>query len=354
MKKAKSRIAVELEKWFAVVKRPMPWRTKPTPYVCWLSEIMMQQTTYAAVLPYYERFLKKFPTVEKLAAAKEGEVLKAWEGLGYYARARNLLKAARQIMSAAGTAPPRDRASSRGGLSTSEAAAKRSLEWCVSPVQGVRGDIRWPSTSAEWAQIPGVGPYTAAALASVLNGERVPVVDGNVARVFARVWKLTDDFSKLPARAKLAERLQPEIEKCRVPGDFNQAMMELGALVCTPKNPDCAKCPLAKMCAAKKDGSWADYPVKKEKKQLPVRTVTSVIIRDAKGRVLLVQNREGGLLKGLWELPTVETAADVTQVFSHFKLEQKNFMATRRDAEFKDPKKVPLTTATRKALAAVI
>ena len=272
----------------------------------------MQQTTYAAVLPYYERFLKKFPTVEKLAAAKESEVLKAWEGLGYYARARNLLKAARQI---------------------------------------VKG--RWPRTSTEWAQIPGVGPYTAAALSSVLSGERVPVVDGNVARVFARVWKLTDDFSKLPARAKLAERLQPEIEKCRVPGDFNQAMMELGALVCTPKSPDCVKCPLAKMCAAKKDGSWTDYPVKKGKRELPVRKVTSVIIKDAKGRVLLVQNREGGLLKGLWELPTMESAADVTQVFSHFKLEQRNFKVARSDAEFRDPKKVPLTTATRKALAAL-
>ena len=302
-------LAVNLENWFVKVKRPMPWRRRPSPYVCWLSEIMMQQTTYAAVLPYYERFLKKFPTVEKLAAAEESEVLKAWEGLGYYARARNLLKAARQI---------------------------------------AKG--RWPSTSAEWAQIPGVGPYTAAALSSVLSGERVPVVDGNVARVFARVWKLTDDFSKLPARAKLAERLQPEIERCRVPGDFNQAMMELGALVCTPKSPDCKRCPLAKMCAANKDGSWTDYPVKKGKKELPVRRVTSVIVKDAKGRVLLVQNREGGLLKGLWELPTVEPAADVTQVFSHFKLEQKNFKATRSDAEFHDPKKVPLSTATRKAL----
>ena len=140
-------LAANLENWFAKVKRPMPWRRRPSPYVCWLSEIMMQQTTYAAVLPYYERFLKKFPTVEKLAAAEESEVLKAWEGLGYYARARNLLKAARQI---------------------------------------AKG--RWPSTSAEWAQIPGVGPYTAAALSSVLSGERVPVVDGNVARVFARVW----------------------------------------------------------------------------------------------------------------------------------------------------------------------
>ena len=297
----------------------MPWRRRPSPYVCWLSEIMMQQTTYAAVLPYYERFLKKFPTVEKLAAAKEGEVLKAWEGLGYYARARNLLKGAKRIVSEAGETP-------------------------VSPVC-------WPRSSAEWAQIPGVGPYTAAALASVLNGERVPVVDGNVARVFARVWKLTHDFSKLPARAKLAARLQPEIDKCRVPGDFNQAMMELGALVCTPKSPECAKCPLAKVCASQKDGSWADYPVRKGRKELPVRKVTSVIVRDAKGRVLLVQNREGGLLKGLWELPTLESAADVTQVFSHFKLEQRNFKAARVDAEFKDPKRVPLTTATKKALS---
>ena len=277
----------------------------------------MQQTTYAAVLPYYERFLKKFPTVADLAKADEGEVLKAWEGLGYYARARNLLKAARLIVE------------------------KRN------PFR-----FRWPSTSAEWARIPGVGPYTAAALSSVLSGERVPVVDGNVARVFARVWKLTDDFSKLPARAKLAERLQPEIDKCRIPGDFNQAMMELGALVCTPKNPDCTRCPLAKMCAAKKDGTWADYPVKKRRKELPVRKVSSVIIRDAKGRVLLVQNREGGLLKGLWELPTVEAAPAVAQVFSHFKLEQKNFRAVRPDAEFRDPKSVPLTTATRKALSA--
>ena len=330
-------LAANLENWFAKVKRPMPWRRRPSPYVCWLSEIMMQQTTYAAVLPYYERFLKKFPTVEKLAAAKESEVLKAWEGLGYYARARNLLRAARLIVP--------DASSCRGAGAGLSAPATRGR---------VGYGVVWPRTSAEWAQVPGVGPYTAAALSSVLNGERVPVVDGNVARVFARVWKLTDDFSKLPARAKLAERLQQEIDKCRVPGDFNQAMMELGALVCTPKSPDCAKCPLAKVCAAKKDGSWTDYPVRKSKKELPVRSVTAVVVRDRQNNVLLVQNKDGGLLKGLWELPTVEAAADVTQVFSHFKLEQKNFKATRLDAEFKDPKKVPLTTATRKALSMTV
>ena len=316
MKKSRAQIAAALEEWFAAVKRPMPWRKRPSPYACWLSEIMMQQTTYGTVLPYYERFLAKFPTIVDLANADESEVLKAWEGLGYYARARNLLRAARQIVG-------------------------RLAEGCV----------QWPCTADEWAQVPGVGPYTAAALSSVLNGERTPVVDGNVARVFARYWKLSDDFRKLPARANLAKRLQPEIDRCRVPGDFNQAMMELGALVCTPTNPDCAKCPLAKACAARKDGTQADYPVKPTRKELPVRKVTAVIVRDAQGRVLLVQNREGGLLKGLWELPTIEQGEDVAQAFSHFRLEQRNYKAVRADAEFRDPKSVPLTTATRKALA---
>ena len=335
-------IAANLENWFAKVKRPMPWRRRPSPYVCWLSEIMMQQTTYAAVLPYYERFLRKFPTVEKLAAAKESEVLKAWEGLGYYARARNLLKAAKLIV---------PDAPSRRGVGKPASAPATAPASAPATRGRVGYGVVWPQTSAEWAQIPGVGPYTAAALSSVLSGERVPVVDGNVARVFARYWKLSDDFSKLPARAKLAERLQPEIDRSRVPGDFNQAMMELGALVCTPKSPDCKRCPLARACASRRDGTQEEYPVKAKKKELPVRKVTSVIIRDAKGRVLLVQNREGGLLKGLWELPTLESAADVTQVFSHFKLEQKNLKAVRTDAEFRDPKSVPLTTATRKALS---
>ena len=210
----------------------------------------------------------------------------------------------------------------------------------------------WPTSASEWQAVPGVGAYTAAALASVLNGERVPVVDGTVARVFARVWKLTDDFGKLPARARLAERLRPEIGRARVPGDFNQAMMELGALVCTPKSPSCASCPLAGVCEAKADGSWADYPARPAKKAVPVRRVTAVIVRDTRGRVLLVQNREGGLLKGLWELPAVERSSRLAHVFSHFKLEQETFHALRGDARFLDPETVPLTTATRKALLA--
>ncbi len=304
-------IASALEAWFARVKRPMPWRLAPSPYACWLSEIMLQQTTYAGALPYYERFLKRFPTVEVLAAASEADVLKAWEGLGYYARARNLRKAAQRIVADG-----------------------------------------WPTTSAGWAALPGVGPYTAAALASVLDGERVPVVDGNVARVFARYWALKDDFKKLPPRARLAERLQAAIDEGTVPGDFNQAMMELGATVCTPSAPACGDCPLAKGCAARKTGTQAAYPVKVLKKAVPVRKAHVVIVSDAVGRVLLAQNREGGLLKGLWELPAVEPGPSQTQVFSHFKLEQTSVRVQRTDAEFRDPRSLPLATATRKLLAA--
>ncbi len=306
-------IARALEKWFAQAKRPMPWREKPSPYACWLSEIMLQQTTYASALPYYERFLKKFPTVAALAAADEADVLKAWEGLGYYARARNLHKAACSIVAS--------------------------------------GRARWPQTAAAWAEVPGVGPYTAAALASVLARERVPVVDGNVARVFARYWALTDDFKKLPARMRLAERLQPEIDQAKDPGDFNQAMMELGALVCTPSAPQCGACPLTKTCAARQAGRPADFPVKAAKKAIPVRKAHVVIVSDAKGRILLVQNRDGGLLKGLWELPTVEPGPSQSHLFSHFKLELSSVRVVRADAEFRDPASVPLATATRKLLA---
>ena len=311
--KGKELVAV-LETWYAEKKRSMPWRLNPTPYGCWLSEIMMQQTTYAAVLPYYERFLARFPSVESLAAADEADVLKQWEGLGYYARARNLHKAARSLV--------------------------------------VDGKAAWPKSAAEWAKVPGVGPYTAAALASVLKGEPVPVVDGNVARVFARYWMISEDFKKLPARARLAERLTPEIEQAAVPGNFNQAMMELGALVCTPTSPDCGVCPLRSGCAARKKGVQTDYPIKVAKGSVPTRRATQVIIPDEKGRILLVQNREGGLLKGLWELPTVEPSMGLTQVFSHFKLELSTVKVLRKDAEFKVPGSVPLATTTRKVLEA--
>ncbi len=325
MPKKKQDIGSRLCAWYDQVKRPMPWRLNPTPYGCWLSEIMMQQTTYASVLPYYARFRTKFPTVEALAAANEQDVLKAWEGLGYYARARNLHKAARAI--------------------------------CAS------GKAVWPHGVNGWSDVPGVGPYTAAALASVLDGEAAPVVDGNVARVFSRYWSLDDDFKHLPARQKLAARLAPLMpkgtvppkkgdrppKKGTVPGDFNQAMMELGALVCTPANPNCGDCPLAADCQARRDGTQADFPRKAPKKGLPVRRETGVVVTDVEGRVLLCENREGGLLKGLWELPRVAPVAEQVQVFSHFRLELSVLQARER-AQFVDPRLVPLATSTRKVL----
>ena len=314
-------LTADLLAWFRRARRAMPWRDAPGPYVCWLSEIMMQQTTFEQALPYYRRFLTRFPTVEALAAADMQDVLKAWEGLGYYARARNLHAAARRIVADG-----------------------------------------WPRTAAEWAALPGVGPYTAAALASVLAGERVPVVDGNVARVFARFWKLGDDFRRAPARASLAARLQPFIDQCRATpltrrpgaadaaGVFNQAMMELGALVCTPAHPACDACPLAASCAAARDGCADDYPRHAPRKALPVRHRTFAVIRDAEGRVLLVRNEEGGLLKGLWDLPALVPAGHHAQTFSHFKLEL-DVLAPPPGAVFADPDKVPLTTAARNLLA---
>ena len=289
--------------WYRRVKRPMPWRLKPAPYACWLSEIMLQQTTYEQALPYYTRFLATFPTVESLAAASEAAVLKAWEGLGYYARARNLLKAAQQIIASG-----------------------------------------WPRSAAEWRALPGVGPYTAAALASVLSGERVAVVDGNVARVFARYWRLKDDFSKLPQRAQLAARLTDAM--CGKPGDFNQAMMELGQCVCTPTSPACAKCPLHSSCASYAADCVADYPVKTPRKALPVREAAAVVLTDSAGKVLLVQNQAGKLLKGLWDLPRLEPSDAYEQTFTHFKL----VLSVNRVSAagvYVDPRQVPLTNAAK-------
>ena len=300
-----------LTAWYARAKRPMPWRTAPDPYRCWLSEIMMQQTTYAQALPYYRRFLARFPDVQTLAAASEPAVLKCWAGLGYYARARNLHRAAK-MLAADG----------------------------------------WPSGAAAWAKVPGVGPYTAAALASVLDGERVPVVDGNVARVFARYWLLEDDFRKQPARERLAGRLAREMFAPRrriAPGDLNQAMMELGALVCTPRTPNCAACPLRKDCQARKENRQADFPVRPARKPVPVRQATVTVASDGKGRVLLVRNDAGGLMKGLWELPALTPACRHVQTFSHFRLEL-SAMHLADGAAFVNPASVPLATATRRIL----
>lgn len=258
-----------LIRWFLEYARDLPWRREPEPYRVWLAEILLQQTRVEQGLPYYERFLKAFPDVGTLAAAREDEVLKLWEGLGYYARARNLLRAAKEI--AAG-----------GGV--------------------------FPGTAAGWQALPGIGRYTAGAIASIAFGERAPLVDGNVARVFARLFAIGESIDDAPVIEQLwgiAARLVP----AEAPGDFNQALMELGATVCVPRTPRCAECPLRPLCEAHAAGLQASLPVRRPKKPTPHHDLLVAIV-EREGEVLAVQRRPEGLLGGLWEFPNCPLPED--------------------------------------------
>lgn len=249
--------------WFRHGARDLPWRRTRNPYRIWLSEIMLQQTRVQTVLAYYARFLKAFPSVRQLARAREDRVLKLWEGLGYYARARNLHKAARQLV--------REHAG------------------------------RMPRTAAEWRNLPGVGRYTAGAIASIAFGERVPVLDGNVKRVLARIFQVAtplEDAATLGALWDAAGRLVP----ARSPGEFNQALMELGARLCTPRTPRCDACPVRRWCEARAAGRQEALPVRRPRRAVPHREVVAAAIL-RKGRYLLGKRPPGGMLAGLWEFP---------------------------------------------------
>lgn len=319
--------------WYAANKRTMPWRGHPDPYAVWVSEIMLQQTQVDTVRPYFARFLEAFPTIAALAAAADAPLLKAWEGLGYYTRVRNLRKAAQAVMSAHAGALPRT-------------------------AEGLRA-------------LPGIGAYTAAAIASICFGEPVPVVDGNVARVFARRNALPDDFKKEAPRRALAAWLTPHIVASGSPADFNQAMMELGALVCTPHNPACLLCPLRRDCRAAAEGTQEAFPVAPARKALPERKGVAVIVRDAQGRLLLARHTGERLLEGFWELPErarlpfpsrrTRRLGTYRQTFSHFRLTLSVHRAPTPEAPpplpegfvwCAEPSALPLTTATRKILAA--
>jgi len=249
--------------WFKAEARDLPFRGTTDPYAVWVSEIILQQTRVDQGTPYFNRFVAAFPTVQALAAAPEEAVLKLWEGLGYYSRARNLHAAARMVCE------------QHGG--------------------------RFPETAAQLRMLPGVGPYTAAAVASIAFGERVAVLDGNVKRVLARLYAL-DDCIDDPATERELWRLAQTLVPPRGPGDFNQAMMELGARVCTPRAPACMACPAASECRAHAEGREAELPVRKPKAGTPLHEiVTAVIERD--GRYLVGRRPHGGMLGGLWEFP---------------------------------------------------
>ena len=263
-------IAAPLLAWYDENKRDLPWRQNVSPYTTWISEIMLQQTRVAAVLPYYQRFLEAFPTVEALANAHEQQLLKLWEGLGYYSRARNLHKAAKEIVQ-------------RGGF---------------------------PQTYADILTLSGIGEYTAGAIASIAFGQKVSAVDGNVLRIAARLGSFTDNVLD-PKFRRTVRELMDEAVSAERPGAFNQALMDLGATVCLPKNPQCSQCPLQPMCLAYAQNRQKELPVRisKTKKRTEELTVF-LLLQD--GRVALRQRPDSGLLASLWEYPHTAGALDET------------------------------------------
>jgi len=266
----------------------MPWRDHPDPYAVWVSEIMLQQTRVETVIPYFEKWMKLFPDVNSLAKAKERDVLNAWEGLGYYSRARNLYKAAKIIGSEHNGKLPRD------------LKALRSL--------------------------PGIGAYTVGAIASIAFKMDEPTLDGNLRRVFARLYNVTEFADSSIGEKMLWDYARKNLPKGKA-GDYNQALMDLGATICLPKNPRCLLCPLTDMCEARKNGTQEQRPVLKPKKQVPHHVhAAGVIVK--RGRVLLSQRPDGGLLAGMWEFPKARVegnpAKDLTKVlFSEYKLKVK-------------------------------
>jgi A/G-specific adenine glycosylase len=250
--------------WYRENRRDLPWRRNRDPYCVWISEIMLQQTQVETVIPYYRRFLKRFPTLRTLARAPLDDVLKQWEGLGYYARARNLHAAARVLADRPGTP--------------------------------------FPTCAADWLELPGFGPYTSAAVASICFNEAVPVVDGNVARVFARFLALDTDIAKPATRETIRACLHRHIP-VSAPGDFNQAIMELGALICRPLNPACPQCPIRTGCRALRTSTVSDYPVKRTRARVTRQTLAVGLFRTPT-HILLVRRHEHGMLGGLWDLPS--------------------------------------------------
>jgi A/G-specific adenine glycosylase len=260
----------KLLRWYRANRRDLPWRRTSDPYAIWLSESMLQQTRVETVIPYWERFLARFPTVEALARAPLDDVLTLWAGLGYYSRARNLHRAA-QVM-----------VESHGGAVPEQAEALRAL--------------------------PGVGRYTAGAVASIAFDRAEPIVDGNVARVFARVFGIDEDVKSTPVVKRLWEEAA-ELVHGASPGDFNQALMELGATVCVPRGARCLACPVSEHCIAFREGRTETLP--RKTKKLPPRPVSTVAgWLERRGQVLVVQRPAEGLLGGLWELPGGDLLAD--------------------------------------------
>ena len=273
-------IAEPLLAWYDAGRRILPWREEPTPYHVWLSEIMLQQTRVEAVKPYYDRFLRELPDIASLAAIEEERLLKLWEGLGYYNRARNLKKSAMQI---------------------------------VSEYEG-----EMPSDYDKLIKLSGIGSYTAGAISSIAFGQAVPAVDGNVLRILSRLRADGRDILDSKVKKAIEEELRGVIPKDR-PGDFNQALMELGATVCVPNGtPRCEECPWIELCRARIEGSVSEYPIKSPKKPRTVEKKTVLIIQYGQ-RIALQKRPDRGLLAGMYEFPTLEGRRTKEQVLANLK-----------------------------------
>ena len=315
-----------LLEWYEDARRDLPWRRTRDPWRILVSEIMLQQTRVTTVLPYYERFLARFPKPESLAAASADELLSAWAGLGYYSRARNLQRAAQLVVE-------------RGGF---------------------------PSTYEGLLELPGVGDYTAAAIASICYGLPHAVLDGNVMRVLARAFAESGDIAAAQTRVRLREHAQRLLDPRR-PADFNQAIMELGATVCVPKTPQCLLCPWRDLCQARATGRERELPVKRAARE-PVKLAIELLLAEKDGAVLLRQRGAAeSRLAGFWELPEsrVLPSAEVGEAlgsFSHTITHHDYTVTVSRATVHKAPKgfrwfsrqdfeTLPLSTMTRKALA---
>jgi A/G-specific adenine glycosylase len=328
--------AESLLRWYDAHGRELPWRkkggVKPNAYHVWLSEIMLQQTTVTAVIPYFHKFLAAWPRVQDLAGAKDDAVMAAWAGLGYYARARNLLKCARTVAARPGAA--------------------------------------FPDTEDELRGLPGIGAYTAAAIAAIAFGRRAAVVDGNIERVIARLRQIE---TPLPAAKPDIKAHVAALTPADRPGDFAQAMMDLGATICTPRNPDCGACPWAGSCEGRAAGVAASLPRKLPKKARPLRRGAAFVAISKSREVLLRRRPEKGLLGGMYEPPGSAWAADfagleaapfkaafqplgglVRHTFTHFDLELRVFLADNLEKGGADGVWAPLNQLEAYALPNVM
>jgi|SRR5690625_3865399 len=253
--------------WYEHHKRDLPWRQTTDPYAIWVSEVMLQQTKVDTVIPYYKRFMDRYPTIYDLAATDEQVVLKDWQGLGYYTRARNLLAAAREV---------------------------------VSTYEG-----KIPENPKELGELRGIGPYTKGAILSIAFNQPEPAVDGNVMRVLSRIFCIKDNISEQRVKKRF-EQIVRDIICEKNPASFNQALMELGALICTPTSPNCMHCPVQRMCQAFQTGIQEKLPVKSRSKKQRMIPYTVLLLYDQQGNIAIEQRPNKGLLANMWQFPMIK------------------------------------------------